>query len=177
MPGLVCRVNVVSMSLSQSSYRWSELPQHKQHCRDSRFQSWQRNSDWRDIEKSKQKNSSLKVELHSDPIPFPVDWLWVLSWVYQQPAARGAEGCSRNSALFTKLGIACLTTSRCFNFLPFGEQFEEHLSISPFLLLASWIHEGWRLIVLIRYFLSLKMWSCLGFLLEYRQWFSQAGTE
>lgn len=158
------------MSPSLSSYRWGELLQRKRCRGDSSFQScwtkkyWLQGPGESKAEKVKMKNSLLKVELHSDPVLFPVGCLWVLSWAYQQPAARGAKRCSGNSALFTKLGTACLTTSRCcFNFLPLGGQFEEHLWISPFLLLASWIHQGRRLIVLAHHFCHWKCEAVLAF--------------
>lgn len=142
-----------------------QLP-HKHCCRVLCFQTqirWLGPGESKE-ERGEMKNSSLKVELHSDRAPFSVDRLRGLCCAYQQLAARGAEGCSGNSALFTKRGTACLTTSRrCFNFLPFGGQFEEHLSISPLLLLASRTHERWELIVLTHWLCHQKSEAALPF--------------
>lgn len=80
------------------------------------------------MRKVKMKNSSLRVELHSDPISFTLNCQLVLSRAYQQLAARRAKGCSGNLVLFSRLGIA-LSTSRCFDFPLIAGQFEEHLSI------------------------------------------------
>lgn len=154
------RVNVVGVSLTHAPT--AEVSSHTSTAVEFCISSPDKEIWWLGPGESKEemgkmKKSSLKVELHSDPVFFSVDCLWFLLCAYQQLAARGAKGCSGNSALFTRLGTACLTTSRCcFNFLPFGGQFEEHLSISPFLLLASWIHERWELIVLTHCFCHQK---------------------
>lgn len=80
-------------------------------------------------EKVKTENQFVKGGAALWSLSFPNN-PWGLSWVYQHPAARGAQGCSGNSAFFTKPGNCCQTTRRGFDFLPFGGQFEEHLLFS-----------------------------------------------
>lgn len=143
------------------THRWDPATQtslsRSQPC--SMKEQWLQGPGENKAEKVKAENQFVKGAAALWPHSFP-NYPWGLSWAYQHPAARGARGCSGNSALFTKPGNSCLKTRSGFDFLPFGGQFEEHLLFS------------WKVKINCPHspFVPLRMWN------PWFQWSLVAGT-